>query len=151
METKISEKDIIKINEHKNAIRELNREIAEREFEIKEIILQNGADFQDSYIEYYDARESQYIFMKVEKQVLETYGQRIRLEGPTIALDDNPLTFQDNDDELQGGFYDELNYISVDTEALSKTSASSIRKISKEDMTLVLNYWVETMKEKLFG
>ena len=151
MKTKLDEKSAVRIDELKKTIRGLNQDIVKCETEIKDILASNGADFDGSFVQYYDAQEAVFIFMKVEKQTLVKFGHGIRLEGPAITLDDNPLTFKDMDDELQSASYIDLDCINVSADVLNETSASSIKKISKGDMEYVLKCWAETVKEKLFG
>ena len=56
MKTKLDEKSAVRIDELKKTIRGLNQDIVKCETEIKDILASNGADFDGSFVQYYDAQ-----------------------------------------------------------------------------------------------
>lgn len=148
MENKMTEEQGKKIKSLTKEIDELQDQVREREYEIERIIVESAGNFEGSYIEFYD--EDEYVFMKVERQVVRYSGRLICLYGPAIRLPDTPLREQDEDDDgIDLGSYDESDYIQFGPQVLQGSSVSTIRKITKKDMGVVLDYYINTMKKNL--
>ena len=134
-----------KIKDLKEEIHSLQKQINEKEVEIDRVIVEAGANFEGSYVEFYDGEE--YVFMKVERQIIRDSGAMINLQGPAIRLDDSPLN------EDYGGIsmvsYDESDGFSFGPKVLQGLTVEWIRKITKEDMVFVLDHYIDTMKKNL--
>ena len=148
MENKMTQEQGEKIKALEHEINELQLQINSKDYEIEKIIVEAGANFEGSYVEFYDGEE--YVFMKVERQILRSNGRTINLQGPSIRLNDNPL--HESYDEYDGfdwGSYDESDGFSFGSKVLQELTVETVRKISKKDMTFVLDYYINTMKKKL--
>jgi hypothetical protein len=148
MESKLTEEQGKKIKDLKEEIQSLQKEINEKEVEVERVIVESKANFADSYVEFYDGED--YVFMKVERQIVRAGGAKIYLQGPAIRLDDDPLSESYNDyDGISMGSYDENDGFSFGLKVLEDCTVEWIRKISKEDMIFVLDYYINTVKKNL--
>lgn len=137
-----------KIKSLTKEINELQDQVREKEYEIERIITESAGSFEGSYVEFYD--DDEYVFMKVERQVIRYSGRHICLYGPAIRLPDTPLREEDEDDDgIDLGSYDESDCIQFGPQVLQGSSVSTIRKITKKDMGVVLDYYINTMKKNL--
>ena len=136
-----------KIDELKEKISSLNIEINKFEAEINDIVAEAGGNFEDSYVVFYHGDE--FIFMKVEKQVL-TQHHNIQLQGPALRMPANPL-LDDEDiyDGTDSGAYDEWDNLFINTRTLLGMTTQTIEKITKEQMETVLDFYFRNVKENL--
>lgn len=145
MKNKMTKEQGKKIKDLKEEIHSLQKQINEKETEIDRVIVEAGANFEGFYVEFYDGEE--YVFMKVERQIIRDSGAMINLQGPAIRLDDSPLN------EDYGGIsmvsYDEADGFSFGPKVLQGLTVEWIRKITKEDMVFVLDHYIDTMKKNL--
>lgn len=149
METDMTNELSEKIKALGKEISELQDQINDKENEIERLIIGTGGNYEGSYVEFYDGDE--YIFMKVERQNIRNNGRSINIQGPSIRLPDTPLREGEDDDEgLDMGSYDESDGLSFGPAILNGTRLETIRKITEDEMRLVLDYYINTMKEKLF-
>ena len=148
MESKMTKEQGERINVLKEDIRVLQIQINEKMEEIDRTFVEAGADFENSYVEFYNGEE--YVFMRVERQIIRSGGCVINLKGPSIRLNTNPL---DEDYEEGDGFdwgsYDETDDFSFGPQVLQGLTIESIHKITKKDMTFVLDYYMNTLKKNL--
>ena len=137
-----------KIKDLREEVYSLQKQINEKEAEIDRVLIETASNFEDSYVEFYNGEE--YIFMKVERQIIRDSGIKINLQGPAIRLDDNPL---DEDYDMGDGIaiasYDVSDGFSFGPKVLEGHTVEQIRKISKEDMALVLDHYIDTIKKNL--
>jgi hypothetical protein len=148
MKSKMTKEQKKEINDLRNEIQSLQKEVDKKESEISRVFVAAEADFMDSYVEFYNGED--YIFMKVERQYIRDGGVKINLQGPAIRLDDSPLN--EDYDEYNGigmASYDESDGFSFGSKVLEGSTVEWIRKISKEDMVFVLDYYINTMKKNL--
>ena len=138
---------INKLDEFQEKIRQATLQINEYYCEIEKIMVTSGDNYKGSYVAYFDGDD--YVFMKVETQNIRKEGKSINLQGPAIRLCDDPLRMSDSDDGIDIGSYDEHDGFSFGSGVLNGTAYQHIRKISKEDMAFVLDYYYNTMKENL--
>ena len=136
-----------KYDEYKERVRQLNQQLNECYCEMDKIIVDSGDDFRGSYIKYFNGEE--YVFMKVEMQNIRDEGKSINLQGPAIRLCDDPLSMPHDDDGIDMGSYEEHDGLSFGSCVLEGVSYEYIRKITKKDMAVVLDYYYHTMKENL--
>ena len=149
METNMTDEQVKKIGGLKKEIIDLQNRIYDKEMEIERIVVNAGGNYEGCYVEYFDGDE-EYIFMKVERQNTRNGGRSINIQGPAIRLPDTPLREDEDDDEgLDTGFYDEADGITFSPAVLNGTCTETIRKITKEEMAIVLDYYINTMKENL--
>lgn len=148
MENKLTSEERKVITGLKEEIRRLQKQIDEKEIEINRVLTEAAADFEDSYIEYYDGEE--YVFMKVERQIIRDGGSKINLQGPAIRLEDSPLNKDyEEDEELGMGSYDECDGFSFGPKVLQGLTVERIRKITRDDMVFVLDHYIDAMKKNL--
>lgn len=148
MENKLTSEERKVITGLKEEIRRLQKQIDEKEIEINRVLVKAAADFEGSYIEYYDGEE--YIFMKVERQIIRDGGSKINLQGPAIRLEDSPLNKDYEEDEEFGmGSYDEYDGFSFGPKVLQGLTVERIRKITRDDMVFVLDHYIDAMKKNL--
>lgn len=126
-------------------ISKLNTEANAKEVEIQNLILSSGADFENSFVRFYDG--TNYVFMNVERQIIRENGSRIVLVGSSLTLSDDPLCFQDDDDGIDFGIYKEDDEIEFNTEILEGGRVKTIEVINKYDMMFVVDYYRRTVKE----
>lgn len=142
----IDNQTIIKQLEQLRAeISKLNAEASAKEAEIQNLILSSGADFENSFVRFYDG--TNYVFMNVERQIIRENGSTIVLVGPSLTLSDDPLCFQDDDDGIDFGIYKEDDEIEFNTEILEGGRVKTIEVINKYDMMFVVDYYRRTVKE----
>lgn len=143
----IDNQTIIKQLEQLRAeISKLNAEASAKEAEIQNLILSSGADFENSFVRFYDG--TNYVFMNVERQIIRENGSTIVLVGSSLTLSDDPLCFQDDDDGIDFGIYKEDDEIEFNTEILEGGRVKTIEVINKYDMMFVVDYYRRTVKEK---
>jgi len=128
-------------------ISKLNTEANAKEVEIQNLILSSGADFENSFVRFYDG--TNYVFMNVERQIIRENGSRIVLVGSSLTLSDDPLCFQDDDDGIDFGIYKEDDEIEFNTEILEGGRVKTIEVINKYDMMFVVDYYRRTVKESI--
>lgn len=128
-------------------ISKLNTEANAKEVEIQNLILSSGADFENSFVRFYDG--TNYVFMNVERQIIRENGSRIVLVGSSLTLSDDPLCFQDDDDRIDFGIYKEDDEIEFNTEILEGRRVKTIEVINKYDMMFVVDYYRRTVKESI--
>ena len=97
-------------------ITKLNSEASAKEAEIQNLIMSSGVDFENSFVRFFDG--ANYVFMNVERQIIRENGSMITLAGSSLTLSDDPLWFQDDDDGIDFGMYNEDDEITFDTEIL---------------------------------
>lgn len=137
-----------KIDELSKKMDRLNKELDDCQREIDAIIVGNGGDFKDSYVVYYDGDD--YIFMKVEYQDIRGHGRCINLQGPSLALPFNPLDSETDDDgDSIYTTYDEHNGFTFGAKALNETATEVIRKLTKEEMTKVVEFHSKMVEKRL--
>ena len=137
-----------KVNDLREEVRSLEKQINEKEVEIERVLVEAGANFKDSYVEYFNGEE--YVFMKVERQIVRAGGVKICLQGPAIRLDDDPLSKSYDDyDGISMVSYDEADGFSFGPKVLEGHTVEWIRKITKKDMVFVLDHYIDTMKKNL--
>ena len=149
MENKLTSEKRKVITGLKEEIRCLQKQIDEKEIEINRIITEAAANFEDSYIEYYDGEG--YVFMKVERQIIRDGGSKINLQGPAIRLEDSPLNEDyDESEGLGTGSYDEYDGFDFGPDVLQGCiTVERIRKITRDDMVFVLDHYIDTLKKNL--
>lgn len=143
----MTEEQTKKLDEYKEKVRQLNQQLNECYCEMDKIIVESGDDFRGSYVAYFDGDD--YVFMKVERQNIRNNGKNINLQGPAIRLCDDPLSAPKDDDGIDIGSYDEHDGFSFGSGVLEGKTYEHIRKISKKDMSRVLDYYYNSMKENL--
>ena len=144
----IDNQTIIKQLEQLRAeISKLNAEASAKEAEIQNLILSSGADFENSFVRFYDG--TNYVFMNVERQIIRDNGSTVVLVGSSLTLSDDPLCFQDNDDGIDFGIYKEDDEITFNTQVLEGGRIETIDIITKHDMAFVVDYYFNTMKENV--
>lgn len=132
----------------KEEILQLQNKIDKKKIEIDRILFEADGDFEGCYVEFYDGAE--YIFMKVERQIIRDNGSKINLQGPAIKLDDSPLNEDyDYDGELGMGSYDYNEGFTFPVIVLDGNKFQRIRKIEKDDMVFVLDHYVDVLKKNL--
>lgn len=136
-----------KYDEYKEKVRQLNQQLNECYCEMDKLIVESGDDFRGSYAMYFDGED--YVFMKVEMQCTRNEGRSINLQGPAIRLCDDPLSAPKDDEGIDVGSYEEHDGITFNASVLEGTTFCYIRKITKKDMAVVLDYYYRTMKENL--
>ena len=137
-------KDIERIEELKSKIAKLDRERAEYECEIDKIYVATSHDFEGEYVEFYNG--DNYIYMRVEKQLVSNYGFALNLEGPAVEFDSNPL---EDTESITWGTYNDVEGLYVSASLLKGTSNQTIRKITKDEMIKALDIYFSTIKDKL--
>ena len=140
-----------RIKELQADIRELNVRAFEKRQEIERIYVDENLNFENSYVEYFDGEDGSFVFMNVDRCIVSEEGTDATLYGTVIKMDDNPLSMEDCDAEITWGEYIENERITINSQVLSGTGYSTIRKISKNDFSFVFDYWCRSMKETLFG
>lgn len=128
-------------------VSKLNTEINAKEVEIQNLILESIANFEGSFVRFYDG--TNYVFMNVERQIIRDNGSTVVLVGSSLTLSDDPLCFQDNDDGIDFGIYKEDDEIMFNTQVLEGGRIETIDIITKHDMTFVVDYYFNTMKENV--
>jgi hypothetical protein len=128
-------------------ISKLNTEANAKEVEIQNLILSSGADFENSFVRFYNG--TNYVFMNVERQIIRDNGSTVVLVGSSITLSDDPLCFQDDDDGIDFGIYKEDDEITFNTQLLEGGRIETIDTITKHDMAFVVDYYYRTMKENI--
>lgn len=148
MENKMTEEQGGRMKALRKEIDELQEQVKKREYEIERIIVESAGDFEGSYVEYFTGDD--YVFMKVEQQTTRYSGRHVYLQGPAITLPDTPLLEKENDDDgIDEGAYYEVDDIYFTPSVLRGSSVETIRKISKEDMLKVIDYYVDALKKNL--
>lgn len=148
MESKMTAEQGKKVKDLRKEVRSLEKQINEKEVEIERVLVEAGANFKGSYVEFYDGEE--YVFMKVERQIIRDSGTMINLQGPAIRLDDSPLNEENDEcDGISMVSYDEADGFSFGSKVLEGYTVEWIRKITKEDMVFVLDHYIDTMKKNL--
>lgn len=143
----MKEEDKKKLEELQETLRTLNQAVNKCQCSIAKIITDEGADFEGSYVVYFDGDD--YIFMKVELQNIRGDGHIINLQGPALRLSGNPLERDEDDDDIDYSSYDESDGFSFTSSTLTEESCDTIKKITKEEMEKVLDYYANLLKEKL--
>ena len=138
----MNEKLIEKIKSLRSEIIDLNTEISKKEVEINKIWVENEADFEGSYVEFFNGDD--YIYMRVEKQTIWKFGYALHLEGPAITLDDSPL---EDFEDISFASYNESDVLFVDADVLKGIKDERIRKINKKDMKFVVDAYCRTIKD----
>ena len=138
---------IKKLEQLRAEVSKLNTEANAKEVEIQNLILSSGADFENSFVRFYDG--TNYVFMNVERQIIRENGSRIVLVGSSLTLSDDPLCFQDDDDGIDFGIYKEDDEIEFNTEILEGGRVKTIEVINKYDMMFVVDYYRRTVKESI--
>lgn len=138
---------IKKLEQLRAEVSKLNTEANAKEVEIQNLILDSIANFEGSFVRFYDG--TNYIFMNVERQIIRENGSRIVLVGSSLTLSDDPLCFQDDDDGIDFGIYKEDDEIEFNTKVLEGGRIETIDTITKHDMTFVVDYYFNTMKENV--
>lgn len=128
-------------------VSKLNAEVSAKEVEIQNLILSSGADFENSFVRFYDG--TNYVFMNVERQIIRDNGSTVVLVGSSLILSDDPLCFQDNDEGIDFGIYKEDDEIMFNTQVLEGGRIETIDIITKQDMAFVVDYYINTMKENV--
>ena len=139
-----------KIKECRIKLLQLNHEIDECYCELDKLMADSVGSFEDSYVVYFDGET--YVFMKVEKQFSCNQSGTIELHGPAIKLCGNPLDIDvssQEDEDIDYGSYDETDCLSFNMRVLDGNRVENIRKITKEDMEYVIDYYHKAMKEVL--
>lgn len=131
----------------RDEIARLNTAVSAREAEIQGLIVGSVANFEGSYVRFYDG--TNYVFMGVERQIIRGDGSTIVLTGPSLTLSDDPLNFQDGDDGLDFGIYKEDDEIAFSAGILEGRRVETIDEIRGADMTRVINYYLRTARENL--
>ena len=137
-------------------IHSLNVQINEKYQEIEKIYLQWGHKYKDSYIEYFDGEKKEYVYMKVEREVIREEEMKLELSGPALIMDDTPLIDDEAwDDEYErpdicSGVFDYFYEINVCPNTLAGHTYSTIRKIKKEHFKHVLTFVATNISTK-FG
>lgn len=142
-----------KIDSLTNELQELKAKAIEKENEIDRIIISEyDGDFVGSYVEFYGPH-GDYLYMKVQHQTIRSSNQYpyIELQGPAVRLNDSPLYARDeeDDDGIDSGAYEEHDGFAITAATLQGASSNKIRKITKEDMEYVLDYYTNTLKKNL--
>lgn len=145
MKSKITSEQGKKIYDLKEEINDLQKQINEKEVEVDRILVEAASNFEGSYVEFYNGEE--YVFMKVELQIVREGGIKIYLQGPAIRLSDSPLN--DEYDGVGEGSYDDTDGFSFGPKVLEGYTSEWIRKITKKDMAFVLDCYINTMKKNL--
>ena len=122
----------------------MEKEIDSKRYEIDKLWIENGADFEDSYVEFFTG--DTYIYMKVERQIVMPNGAAVSLEGPMVKLDGNPL---EDFESVNWGSYSAHDTVCFDAETVRGDSYETIRKITREDMIFVLDTYCRTIKDNL--
>ena len=143
----MKEEDKKKLEELQETLRTLNQAVNKCQCSIARIITTEGADFEGSYVVYFDGDD--YIFMKVELQNIRGDGHIINLQGPALRLSGNPLERDEDDDDIDYSNYDESDGFSFTSSALTEESYDIVKKITKEEMEKVIDYYANLLKEKL--
>lgn len=128
-------------------ITKLNNEASAKEAEIQNLILSSGVDFENSFVRFFDGVN--YVFMNVERQIIRENGSMITLVGSSLTLSDDPLWFQDDDDGIDFGMYNEDNEITFDTEIFGGGRIETIDIITERAMTFVVDYYFNRVKENV--
>ena len=136
-----------RLNTLKSEITALNTEINTKEAEIQNLLLENCADFENSFVCFDNG--TNYVFMKVERQIIRENGSTIVLVGPSITLSDNPLYFQDDEETIDFGIYKEEDEIEFNTRIFESVGNETIGIINSYDMSFVTDYYFRTVKENL--
>ncbi len=153
MENKMTKEETAeKIDSLTLELQRLKAKAIEKEFEIDRIIISEyDGDFKGSYVEFCGPRG--YVYMKVQHQITQSANRYpyIELQGPAVRLNDSPLYARDeeDDDGIDSGAYEEHDGFAVTVTTLQGASSNKIRKITKEDMEYVLNYYTNTLKKNL--
>ena len=126
-------------------ITKLNSEASAKEAEIQNLIMSSGVDFENSFVRFFDG--ANYVFMNVERQIIRENGSMITLAGSSLTLSDDPLWFQDDDDGIDFGMYNEDDEITFDTEILEGGRTETIDIITEHAMTFVVDYDFNRVKE----
>jgi len=128
-------------------VSKLNTEINAKEVEIQNLILESIANFEGSFVRFYDG--TNYVFMNVERQIIRDNGSTVVLVGSSLTLSDDPLCFQDNDDGIDFGIYKEDDEIEFNTKVLEGGRIETIDIITKHDMDFVVDYYFNRVKENV--
>ena len=148
MENKMTNEMERKINDLRGEIQELQKQISKKEAEIHRILTEMSVDFENDYVEFYNGDE--YVFMKVENQIIRDAGSTIILKGPAIRLDDSPLREHFVDyNEIGMAYYNSYDSLMFTPEVLEERTIDRIRKITKDDMAFVLDNYINTIKKNL--
>jgi hypothetical protein len=131
----------------RDEIARLNTAVSAREAEIQGLIVGSVANFEGSYVRFYDG--TNYVFMGVERQIIRGDGSKIVLTGPSLTLSDDPLNFQDGDDGLDFGIYKEDDEIAFSAGILEGRRVETIDEICGADMTRVIDCYLRTARENL--
>lgn len=143
----MTEENKKKLAELEETLRVLNQAVNRCQCSIAEIVTDEGADFEGSYVVYFDGDD--YVFMKVEMQNIQGVGRIINLQGPALRLSGNPLERDEDDDDIDYSNYDESDGFIFTSSTLTEESCDTIKKITKEEMEKVLDYYTNLLKEKL--
>ena len=138
---------IKKLEQLRDEVSKLNTEANAKEVEIQNLILSSGADFENSFVRFYNG--TNYVFMNVERQIIRDNGSTVVLVGSSITLSDDPLCFQDDDEGIDFGIYKEDDEIEFNTEILEGGRIETIDIITEYDMAFVVDYYLNTMKENV--
>ena len=138
---------IKKLEQLRAEVSKLNTEANAKEVEIQNLILESIANFEDSFVRFYDG--TNYVFMNVERQIIRENGSTIVLVGSSLTLSDDPLCFQDDDDGIDFGIYKEDDEIMFNTKVLEGGRIETIGIITKHDMAFVVDYYLRTTKENI--
>ena len=138
---------IKKLEQLRAEVSKLNTEANAKEVEIQNLILDSIANFEGSFVRFYDG--TNYVFMNVERQIIRDNGSTVVLVGSSLTLSDDPLCFQDDDDGIDFGIYKEDDEIEFNTKVLEGGRIETIGIITKHDMTFVVDYYFNTMKENV--
>lgn len=146
MENKLTSEQEKKIGALREEIHALQKQANSKEAEINHILLEVSLDFKDSYVEFFSGDE--YVFMKVERQIIRDAGAQISLAGPAILLDTD-LVGKNRGEEINSGIYEEEYAFAFSPKILLGVDFKWIRKITQDEMSLVLDYYMNTMKKNL--
>lgn len=130
----------------RDEITKLNTKVNAKEVEIQNLILDSIADFEGSFVRFYDG--TNYVFMNVERQIIRDDGSTVVLVGSSLTLSDDPLCFQD-DEGIDFGIYKEDDQIEFNAQVLEGGRIETIDIITKHDMSFVVDYYLRTTKENI--
>ena len=136
-----------RLKDLKSEISALNTKINAKETEIQNLILENGADFENSFVCFDNG--TNYVFMNVEHQIIRENGSTIVLIGPSLTLSDNPLHFQGGEEGIDFGIYKEEDEIVFSTRIFEGVGNETISIINSYDMSFVADYYFRMVKENL--
>lgn len=144
----MKQETIEKIDKLRQEIHELLVQKYEKQQQIDLLVVQDAGDYTGKFVKFYDGNTGEYVFMKVENQKQATSGMFIALYGPTVVMDTDPLT---KEEEIENFKYFHEHTLVVNEAVFRGASNSVLEEINRADFSHALEAAFKAAKDSIFA